>query len=151
MSWMSGRVVLRYIGCQPAASARIYSPQPMFVGIVLQKPVLGTCYSPRVSLRASQVPRTHIETFGHESNRTFQPSTLPGVLKVALRYFSNERGFSQISGFICVGANQLVCSNPNVVLTQQTCGQSVPALNEGCRKQRECLHFIFPAQICYMF
>ena len=62
-----GELSFRYIGCQPAASARIYSPQPMCVGIVLQKPVLGNCYRLRVSLRASQVPRTHV--ICHKSSR----------------------------------------------------------------------------------
>jgi len=72
-----------------------------------------------------------------------------------LGYFSNERGISVectlqsiSSNVFLVETNQLVGSNPNVILMQQICGQR-SSIFAGSK--RRALAFYFSVRICCMF
>jgi len=50
--------------------------------------------------------------------------------------------------FVCVETNQMVGSNPNVILTQQTCGQRS---NRAAESKRRALALYFSMRICCRF
>jgi len=71
-----------------------------------------------------------------------------GLVRTKVYFQSGFQFTKRLIVFVCVETNQIIGSNPNVILTRQTCGQRS---NMAAESKRRALALYFSMRICYRF